>query len=93
MLDYFGYPFIDSNEFEIMPMDVKNNRPYPETAALAGWELIFDRLTEVRGIKDCMRAALCRKTCSEGNKNLSSQFNVPWDINGLKKKYVYLPKL
>ena len=52
MLDYFGYPFIDSNEFEIMPMDVKNNRPYPETAALAGWELIFDRLTEVRGIKD-----------------------------------------
>jgi hypothetical protein len=69
LLDYFGYPFIDSNEFEIMPMDVKNNRPYPETAALAGWELIFDRLTEVRGIKDCMRAALCRKTCSEGNKN------------------------
>jgi len=69
LLNYFGYPFIDSNEFEIMPMDVRNNRPYPETATLAGWELVFDRLTEKRGIKDCMRVALCRETCSEGNKN------------------------
>lgn len=64
LLDNFGYPFMDSNIFEIMPMNV-NNKPYLETAALAGWELIFDRLTEVRGTNECMRAALCKKTCKE----------------------------
>jgi len=88
LLDYFRYPFIYSNEFEIMPMDVKNNRPYPETAALADWELVFDRLTEMRGIKGCMRTALCRSTCSEENKN---QFTIECTLgNQWTKKEICL---
>jgi|WetSurMetagenome_2_1015567.scaffolds.fasta_scaffold08320_2 hypothetical protein len=69
LVNLWGYPFIDSDNFEIFPAFPNTDRPYKETAAIFSWELLFHRLTATKDNLKCMRVPLCRKASDEGKKS------------------------
>jgi len=60
LVDAYGLPYIESPEMTILPRNSETGRPYLETAALLGFELIFRRLQKIDG-DECPMYRVCRK--------------------------------
>ncbi len=59
LVDAYGLPYIESPEMTILPHNSETGRPYLETAALFGFELIFRRLQKVDG-DECPMYKVCK---------------------------------
>jgi len=49
LVDAYGLPYIETPEMTYLPMNRETGHPYLESAALAGFELIFRRLQKLNG--------------------------------------------
>ncbi len=60
LVNAYGLPFIESPEMTFLPQNSKTGHPYFETAAIAGFELIFRRLQKLDG-DECPMYRVCKK--------------------------------
>lgn len=88
LVDYYGYPLIDANNYTIIPT-IKivggREKPYLETAVLFGWELILNRVCELNQEKACERLPICSKgiyTDPENCKVSEYCSYAPWKNKG-----------
>ena len=62
ILNYYGYPAIDSSDYDIVvPYNFTTRRPYVETASLISLELLIHRFEEKEGNKVCLRFPVCNR--------------------------------
>lgn len=59
LVDAYGLPYIETPEMTILPKNINAGHPYLETAALAGFELIFRRLQKLDG-DECPMYRVCK---------------------------------
>ena len=59
LVDAYGLPYIETPEMTILPKNTNTGHPYLETAALAGFELIFRRLQKIDG-DECPMYRVCK---------------------------------
>jgi len=73
LIDFYGFPAIDSKCSDIVYPRDNTNKPYIETAALLSLELIYARITEHDKKKECIRLPICDRISRENDKELIDQ--------------------
>lgn len=59
LVDAYGLPYIETPQRTILPKNINTGHPYLETAALAGFEVIFRRLQKLDG-DECPMYRVCK---------------------------------